>query len=388
MNNLFDALEICLREIEDGADLDSVLLRYPDLAEELRPILVTTSKAKELSVHAPAPEVVRRNRAKVLQRAAEMKEATRSPKPLVNWFASLRRLASLTAVLAVFLASGTSLVGASSTSVPGDRLYGVKRSWEGMQVFFAFNTKTREALEVEHENERLQELHELFRSGRSTEVDFNGVVTGQTETGWLIAGIPVIVAPQTDLPGEPVQVNAGVRVVGITQADGSVLAEIIELLPPGATLPDAEREDGIQPTDNIPSPTSENEAPEVKPTREVQEPESEVKFNGVLDVLDDKFWTVNGVRSDLTTAEVEGTPVVGASVTVEGYFNETGVFVVTKIKFEETKSDGNSGSGAGSSHDGNANENSDDSDVNGNDGDHHDGGNENGSSGSGGGGGG
>ena len=39
MNNLYDALEICLQELEQGADIETALIRYPDLADELRPIL-------------------------------------------------------------------------------------------------------------------------------------------------------------------------------------------------------------------------------------------------------------------------------------------------------------------------------------------------------------
>ena len=31
MNNLYDVLEICLQELENGADMESVLARYPDL---------------------------------------------------------------------------------------------------------------------------------------------------------------------------------------------------------------------------------------------------------------------------------------------------------------------------------------------------------------------
>ena len=38
MNNLYETLEICLREIEQGADIDTVLFRYPELADELAQI--------------------------------------------------------------------------------------------------------------------------------------------------------------------------------------------------------------------------------------------------------------------------------------------------------------------------------------------------------------
>ena len=42
MNNLYDALEICLQEIEKGSDLEAAIQRFPALADELRPILQTS----------------------------------------------------------------------------------------------------------------------------------------------------------------------------------------------------------------------------------------------------------------------------------------------------------------------------------------------------------
>ena len=39
MNKLYETLDVCLKEIEQGADVDTVLFSYPELADELRPIL-------------------------------------------------------------------------------------------------------------------------------------------------------------------------------------------------------------------------------------------------------------------------------------------------------------------------------------------------------------
>ncbi|HNO31643.1 MAG TPA: hypothetical protein PKI78_07630, partial [Anaerolineales bacterium] len=79
-NKLFDALEICLQEVEDGAEVEAVLAYYPDLASELRPILKTAAKARKMAAAEPAPEVVRRGRARVMQRAAELREVKLAPK--------------------------------------------------------------------------------------------------------------------------------------------------------------------------------------------------------------------------------------------------------------------------------------------------------------------
>jgi len=239
MNNLYEALEICLQDIEKGADLESVLFRYPDLADELRPILEASAGAKNMAVPAPSPDVVRRNRTKLLQHAAQMREANVKSSRRV-WFASMRRLAVTLAVVALLFVSGTGLVGASSNTLPGDNLYPVKRTWEGVRLFFTFNPMEREALEVEHENERLHEVQEVLAEGRSTEVDFNGLVTSQNGNEWVVANVRVLISDQTELRDPGIGVGSPVRVRGITQGNNIVLAERISLLSSDEKLPDVD----------------------------------------------------------------------------------------------------------------------------------------------------
>jgi hypothetical protein len=263
MNNLYEALEICLQEIETGADLESVLSRYPDLADELRPILEASAGAKNMAIPAPSPAVVQRNRAKVLQHAARMREANiKSPRRF--WFASLRRLAVTLAVVALLFVSGTGLVGASSNTLPGDNLYPVKRTWEGVRLFFTFNPMEREALEVEHENERLHEVQEVLAEGRSTEVDFNGLVTSQDGNEWVVANVRVLISVQTELRDQGIGVGSAVRVRGITQGNNIVLAERMSLLSSDEKLPDVddshESEGG---NENNSGPGSGNEGPKI-----------------------------------------------------------------------------------------------------------------------------
>src|SRR5688500_5463942 len=187
MNNLYEALEICLQDIEQGAEIETVLFGYPDLADELRPILEASVTAKDMPVLDPSAEVVRRNRAKLLQHAAEMREAKVQPVSSRTWFASFRRVAVTLVVVAILFASGTGLVRAASTTLPGDNLYPVKRTWEDVLLLFTLNGQQREALEVEHENKRLEELNELFAKGRTAEVDFAGLVMLQNGNEWRVA---------------------------------------------------------------------------------------------------------------------------------------------------------------------------------------------------------
>lgn len=344
--NVYDVLEQCLNEIEQGADVDTVLFRHPEYADELRPILEASVKAKSMAVQEPSAEVVRRNRAKVMQRAAEMRESKVKPASSRIWFASLRRVAVTLAVVLALFVSGTGLVRAASNTIPGDNLYPVKRTWEDVLLLFTFNSQEREQLEFDHENERLEELNELFTEGRSVNVDFAGYVTRQTGTEWRVSGIPVMISAQTVLPLEPVTVGDTVRVSGVTQPDGTVLAEQIAKLSPDIKLPsgndnDAEIEqensnESESPMEDNSNSGNENEAPDVRETQTLHaesEPQNEY-FEGRLESIDSKnnVWVVSGKKLDVSTAEIKGTPMIGAPVKVEGYTGLNGIIIVTKIE--------------------------------------------------------
>jgi uncharacterized membrane protein YgcG len=371
MSNLSEILEICLNEIENGADVDSVLFRYPEYADELRPILEASVKAKDLAVPVPPSDVVRRNRAKVLQHAAQMREAkARSSRRM--WSVPLRR-ALVTLVVIGILFISTRLVSAASTTVPGDNLYPVKRTWEDVLILFTFNTQSRAALEVEHENERLTELTEVFAQGRSVEVDFSGLVTRQNGNVWLVSGIPVAVSAQTELPSQPIAVGDAIHVEGATQQDGAVLAREIKLLPAGMPLPTLNDDDSFeveeehsgdlnQVSEDHSGKGSEGESPSLEATQTSgQESNSDTSaevepndqsLHGTVESITGDILVVDGQIMNVSSAEIQGTPKVGSSVNVEGYTDANGLFIVTRIEFESNVSNDSSGSGSGSDNGG------------------------------------
>lgn len=237
MSELFDVLEICLNELEAGADMESVLARYPGLAAELRPILKASAMARSISAPQPSPEAVKRGRAKLLQHAAQMREAKLAPRK--RMIPAFQRLAIAFTLAALFLTSGTGLVSASSSALPGENLYPVKLTWENVRLFFAFNEETRETLEYSFENERLNEVNELLAEGRDETIQFAGVymeANGVTS----VSGVRVVILDTSILPVEPLSNGAAVLVIGHTNAQGFVDVESIELLPAGSVVPTAE----------------------------------------------------------------------------------------------------------------------------------------------------
>lgn len=376
MTDLYEVLEVCLKEIEQGADVDTVLFRHPEFAQELRPILETSIKAKAMAVPAPAEEVVRRNRAKVLQHASELRERKSAPAPRRLWSVPLRRALVTFMVVAVLFVSSTRLVRASSATLPGDNLYPVKRTWESLSLFLAFNPERREALEFEYENERLRELSELLASGRSAKVDFAGYVTRQSGTEWRVSGITVFTSSDTRLPDQPVAVGDAVRVRGQVRA-GGVAAERIELLPSGSRLPEVDdkgleieeekAEDSIKTPEVEPTKPSRTETP--VPTLTATARPEKVSVEGSVTSVQNTLIVVNGIVMDLRFAEeVKGTPAVGAFAKAEGYRGADGIFIVIKIEFRApsggTVVPGNTNGGSSVNTNTNDNDNDNDDDDN------------------------
>jgi len=243
---MYEALEACLRAIETGAEIESVLTRYPQMADELRPILETSVQAQSLVAHSVPEDAMRRGRARVLQHAAGLRAPVRRSRRSVF---SFPRLATSLALALIFILSGTGLVRASNGALPGDNLYPIKRTWEDMRLLLVFNPEGREELEDEFEQERLHEIDELLVEGRHETITFAGLVTKQNGDQWVVAGISVQITPDSKLPADPVTAGALIMVEGNTNAQGFVEADRIEILESGITLPPFEPSETEDPED-------------------------------------------------------------------------------------------------------------------------------------------
>ena len=208
MNEKFyEALEVCLQAIETGAEIESVLKRYPQMADELRPILETSVQAQSLATPSVPEAAIRRGRARVLQHAAGMSAPAQGSRRSIF---SFPRLATSLALAFIFILSGTGLVRASDGALPGDNLYPIKRTWEDMRLLLVFDPEGREELEDEFEQERLHEIDELLVEGRHETITFAGLVTEQNGDQWMVSGIHVQITPDSKLPADPVTVGASI----------------------------------------------------------------------------------------------------------------------------------------------------------------------------------
>lgn len=341
MTNLFDALEVCLREIEEGADMETALARFPEHADELRPILETSAKARAMAVPEPSLEVVRRSRSRVMQRAAELRELN-APKRRLP-ILPLQRLAIAFVLAVFFLLSGSGLLSASASSLPGERLYPVKRGWENIRLFFIFDAEARELLRDEFENERLHEVSELITAGRNEVIDFAGIFM-------QVNGVTYVSGLQVVLPaGVPVPANGtAVSVSGRTNALGYIEVITLEILPTGSVVP-------------VGKPITVETPPETQPgsgsgkETEVPSAAAEAAINGTLQVIATNSLVVNGTMVYLNNTVINGKLCIGMQVELKGYYVD-GKFIVREVNGRDNCSGSSS---PGSRSGGNTNNNDD-----------------------------
>ena len=351
MTNLFDALEFCLREMEEGGNMETALSRFPEFAEELRPILETSIKAQAMAAPEPAPDVVRRSRARVLQRAAELRESKVAPRSAPRRVIPVfQRLALSFALVAVFLMSGGGLLSASASALPGEQLYPVKRGWENVRLFFIFDTQARSLLEHEFENERLHEANELILEGRHEIIQFAGVFM-------QVNGLSYVSGLQITLPATiPVPANGDAVVIsGRTNSQGFVEVVNLEILPAGSVVPvgkpiEMETEsDTAQTTGQTPTPSTGSNSGSTNGA--VPTPIKEYEVKGTLEAVSTTSLVVTGMTVYLDNYKLDGQMCVGVEVEVKGYYAPDGRFIVKEAKSQGSCSSiNNSGSNSGSSN--------------------------------------
>jgi len=360
MTEISDALEDCLEAMARGASLDHALKRYPQLDSELRPLLRASLMARDAArINVPA-EVRRRGRSQLIDQVRQGK-GTQARGRMIPLFPRL----ALTAVfLAVLVLTSTGLVSASSTSLPGQQLYPVKRTWESVRLLFTFSSQQRDLMESGYEQERLDEISELLGRRISAPISFSGLLSRQVGGQWTISGIPVAVGATTTLPAAAVNDGEPVTVIGVTRPDGVVDAQQIQLLQPGVALPPLEPSEPHEQGDHesesdghtvTPAPPPAATLPATQPQGAASQP-STYQFSGVVQSMQGNVWTINGQSVYLDAAQVDAQVTVGSSVRFHGYYGADGRFIVTSIELRSNDSGGKQDGSDKSGNDGESND--------------------------------
>ncbi len=175
-------LDECLARIRAGeADIESCLSKYPDQANQLRPLLETALLLHEEPQPQPRPEVAlqgerllqARLAEKRLSKAAERglagnavaaRTASRSALP-VRW----RFVVALAGYVAA-IAIGAGLVSASNYSMPGDFLYPVKIRTEQIRLVLTPSEVGKIDLYIALAERRMQEITEMSKRSETDQV--------------------------------------------------------------------------------------------------------------------------------------------------------------------------------------------------------------------------
>jgi hypothetical protein len=152
-----------LEALDRGTTLENVLTRYPEHRAELERLLKAARTLQAAPTVAASPSFKKSARARLLRKLT-LREAKRFS--LIDLLRPLQRQGALSFALALVLiiivTGGT--VFASSNSLPGDSLYGVKRGVENMRAAVSPNDP---ALHLEFANQRLIEARTQLQMGKT-----------------------------------------------------------------------------------------------------------------------------------------------------------------------------------------------------------------------------
>ena len=219
---LVEALNHSIDRLNVGESAAACLLRYPQYAAELAPLLEVGQVVRRSQ--ADAGEAVRareRQRAR-FERALNQPIALQRPYEL----RSLGRLVATIILILTVLGGGAGLLAESS--LPGDLLYGVKLWTESIRVTLADQNPVVQAAFAAR---RIDEARQLIQLRRSAEMTISGVVQSVDDDGLWIEGLLVRV--------EDSQITAGSRVeVDVRSTDeGALIAIQIRRVDPPSTAP-------------------------------------------------------------------------------------------------------------------------------------------------------
>jgi hypothetical protein len=198
MDQIEARLQECLEAFREGRwDLDECLRRYPEHADELRPLLETALAAAEAFAVQPSPEWAASARERFLvatgqrlqdaldvepapsfvaaarirfllsaQRLRGERAQRPQPRRLPLFGSTFRALATGLAGVAIFLGFSTYTVATADAALPGDWQYPVKLQTERVRLALAFGAEAEREIKLDIAAERVAEIEELTARGK------------------------------------------------------------------------------------------------------------------------------------------------------------------------------------------------------------------------------
>lgn len=362
----------CLEALAQGEAVERILARYPQEAAQLRPLLETANGLPALRLEpSEAAKIQSRQKfmaqADLLRRTAPRQRAGFLPRFATGFIAA--------ALVAIML--GTGAVAASGSALPGDPLYGLKRAVENAQLNLSGSASARESLADQFAQRRRDEVNQLLSAGRPGEVEFTGTIEALQPEAWIVSGLVVQLAADTQISGTP-QINRVAEVRGVIGPHG-LRASSISIASSGEPAITPEPEATPTPTIAVTPEATRAAAPATtvtpqptiipRPTTTPQPTATaqpvEVEFTGSVNAIGAETWNIAGTTITVTAStEIRDNISVGQRVQVKALRHADGRLVATRIELAEDDGGNDNENGNDNSNDdnGNGNDNSGDDD--------------------------
>jgi hypothetical protein len=167
-----EVLENCLDALEGGQGLAEVLARYPEHAEELKPLLeAAVWFGGQAAAVGPRPGFVAASRARLVQQVAAPHAATGGGLAMAwrglgsSWRIALQ-LGVVFVMLACLVLGSSGIAYASQNALPGDALYPVKLGLEQVELLVTLDPQADLRLHLQFSQLRIAEMQRLLALGR------------------------------------------------------------------------------------------------------------------------------------------------------------------------------------------------------------------------------
>lgn len=131
--------------------------------------------------------------------------------------------------LVIFLAvAGAFTLNASASTLPGDPLYGVKRTWEEVRLTLTTSDQAHQQLQAQLEAERRAEIEKLIQLRRPVFVEFEGNLDQMGSDTWVVNGLQFKLLPETIVQGTPA-LGQRVWLRASIQADGQMIVREVRV---------------------------------------------------------------------------------------------------------------------------------------------------------------
>lgn len=214
-----EALEDCLKALEQGIKPELAIARYPYYAEQLRPWVFYVSELRRHAIFAATQE-----QALASKRPIHRQGSLAIPRTQFS-FPSYQSVAASLFLAAVLFFGGTGLARAASDAIPGETLYPVKLTVENLQLLVA-DDQLEAQLKEQFASRRLVETAELIDSGQEEQVVLEGKVNFVSENQVTISDVTFDLDDLgiQDIAG--LRLGAKVKVTAVTNKRGIVVKKV------------------------------------------------------------------------------------------------------------------------------------------------------------------